>query len=316
MTPVGPEISVVVPTHDTRALTLECVESVLAAPGRWDVVVVDDGSRDGTAEAVRARFGAARVLRFEAARGFSAAANAGLRAARGELLWLLNSDATAPRDAWEHIAAAFARDARLGIAGAELVYPDGRPQWSGGPKPTPLWLFSMASGLPALLGRVRRAALPSAGGHAWPRHPEWVTGASLALRREVWNALGPLDEGVRFYAQDLDLCLRARRAGFGVAIVPGLRVRHHLGASIGRGDGAWQGAHPEWLWCDLVRCLGRLDGPRAARRAAAALRAGARLRLGARDLAHAWLPRARRDEWRRGSEAYRRGLRALAELDA
>jgi hypothetical protein len=307
---------VVVPTHDTRALTLECVASVLASPGRWDVVVVDDGSRDGTAEALRARFACLRVVRFSAARGFSAAANAGLGAARGALLWLLNSDAAAPRDAWERLTAAFAADARLGIAGAELMYPDGRPQWSGGPKPGPLWLFAMASGLPALVSRWRRRSARGALEGAWPSRPDWVTGASLALRRSVWETVGPLDEGVRFYAQDLDLCLRARRAGFGVAIVPGLRVRHHLGASIGRGEGAWQGARPELLWCDLVRCLGRLDGPRAARQAAAALRAGARLRLAARDFSEPWLPRARRDEWRRGSEACRRGLRALESLGA
>lgn len=306
----------VVPTHDTRGLTLECVASVVAAPGRFEVIVVDDGSRDGTAEALNARFPSVRVLRFDSARGFSAAANAGVRAARGELLWLLNSDATAPLDAWERLVAAFAADARLGVAGAQLVYPDGRPQWSGGPTPTPMWLFAMASGAPALLNRLRRRRPRAAAEGDWPSRPDWVSGAALALRRTVWDAVGPFDEGFGFYAQDLDLCLRARRAGFGVAIVAGLRVRHHLGASIGRGDGAWAGAHPALLWCDLVRCLTRLDGRPAGRRAAAALRLGARVRLTARGLAEPWLRGERREAWRRGSDAYRRGLRALVERPA
>ncbi len=298
-----------VPTHDTCALTLECLEALRAAPGDWDVVLVDDGSRDGTAAEVRARLPHVRVLRHEQARGFSAAANAGLRAARGELLWLLNSDACAPADAWPRLWAAFDAQPRLGIAGAELTYPDGRPQWSGGAKPTPLWLFALASGLPALLKRRRGQSA----GDAWPRRVDWVTGAALVARRATWDAVGPLHEGYRFYAQDVDLCLRASRAGWDVALIPGLRVRHHLGASIGRQAGALGGAHPEKLWVDLVRCLGRLDGPRAARRAVLALRAGARLRLVARALRSAALPRARRGEWQAGDVALRRALAALRE---
>ncbi len=297
----------VVPTHDTRSLTLECLESLRAAPGAWDVVLVDDGSGDGTVEAVRAGLPHVRVLRFERARGFSAAANAGLREAQGELLWLLISDATAPREADEKLWAAFDAAARLGVAGAELVYPDGRPQWSGGHKPTPIWLFALASGLPALLKRRRGQTAAD----AWPRQVDWVTGASLCVRRATWDAVGPLDEGFRFYAQDVDLCLRASRAGWGVALVPGLRVRHHLGASIGQKAGAFGGAHPELLWVDLVRCLARLDGPAAARHAVAALRAGARLRLGARALRVETLAGARRAAWERDSAALRRALQAL-----
>jgi GT2 family glycosyltransferase len=302
-------LSVVVPTHDTRDLTLRCLASVLDAPGRFDVVLVDDGSRDGTAEAARARWPALRVLRHESARGFSAAANAGLRAARGALLWLLNSDTLAPADAYERLNAAFAANPRLGIAGAELIYPDGRPQWSGGRRPTPLWLFALSSGLPAW--RRRRRPAPLAG--AWPRRPDWVTGAALALRREVWERVGPLDEGYRFYAQDVDLCLRARRAGFEVDLVPGLRVVHHLGASIGRRAGAFGGAHPELLWADLRRCVERLDGPAAGRLVGAALRAGARLRLAARGLRADLRPPADWDGWERDSDALRRALRALGD---
>lgn len=302
-------LSVVVPTHDTRALTLDCLGSLPADDGRVEVLLVDDGSRDGTAEAVRAAWPAVRVLRHETARGFSAAANAGLRAASGELLWLLNSDTLVPPGAAGRLRDAFARDARLGIAGAELVYPDGRPQWSGGRRPTPLWLFALASGLPALLRRRR----PQTGGDAWPRSPDWVTGASLALRRAVWEQVGPLDEGFRFYAQDVDLCLRARRAGWDVSIVPGLRVVHHLGATIGRRAGAFSGAHPELLWFDLARCVERLDGPAAGRAARAALRSGARLRLAGRELLAALRPASRGAAWDADTQALRRALRALEE---
>ena len=92
-----------IPTHDTREITSRCLASLepWAAEGA-EIVLVDDGSRDGTAEAVRERFPAVRVLGSAEARGFTAAANEGMAAARGELLLLLNSDtevdpATLPR---------------------------------------------------------------------------------------------------------------------------------------------------------------------------------------------------------------------------
>src|SRR5436305_972089 len=86
-------LSVVIPTHDTQELTLACLGSLFrsAVPG-MEVIVVDDASRDGTAEAVRERFPAAIVLRHEAAERFTRAANAGLGRAQGEILLLLNSD--------------------------------------------------------------------------------------------------------------------------------------------------------------------------------------------------------------------------------
>lgn len=306
----APTISVVIPTHDTRALTLACLASLAAAPGGWEIVVVDDGSVDGTREAIAGAYPHVQVLRFEQARGFSGAANAGLRVTRGELLWLLNSDTEVPVDAHVRLTTAFAARPGLGVAGAELVNLDGSAQWSGGPVPGPAWLFAMASGLPPLL-RPLRGRTRSAHAGAYPRRVEWVTGAALTLRRSAWEHGGPLDEGCRFYAQDLDLCLRLRRQGYEIALVPGLRVRHHGGATIRRRDGAWNGAHPELLWWDLARCLERAHGPRAGRRARLALRLGTWLRLGARHLRGLTLPTAQRGAWQRGSESYRRALRAL-----
>lgn len=306
----APTISVVVPTHDTRALTLACLAHLGAARGPWEIVVVDDGSTDGTASAIAAVHPEVRVLRFERARGFSCAANAGLQATRGDLLWLLNSDTEVPPDAHVRLAAAFAVQPRLGAAGAELVNLDGSAQWSGGPAPGPAWLFAMASGLPPLL-RPLRGRTRAAHAAAYPRRVDWVTGAALALRRSAWEQVGPLDEGCRFYAQDLDLCLRLRRQGYEIALVSGLRVRHHGGATISQRSGAWNGAHPELLWWDLARCLERAEGPAAGRRARWALRWGTRLRLAARGVRALTLPVARRDEWQRGSASFQRALLAL-----
>ncbi|HET8645245.1 MAG TPA: glycosyltransferase, partial [Vicinamibacteria bacterium] len=114
----------VVPTHDTRELTLRCLESVefLGAEGA-QVMLVDDGSGDGTADAARGAYEWLEVLRNEEAQGFARAANRGLAAARGRLLLLLNSDTELHGDAFRHVLDAFQQDERLGVAGASLVDP-------------------------------------------------------------------------------------------------------------------------------------------------------------------------------------------------
>jgi GT2 family glycosyltransferase len=281
-------LAVVIPTHDTRELALRAVASVLREAGSWpgpvEIVVVDDGSRDGTAEALASAAPGVRVLRSEVASGFAAAANRGLAAAAGETLLLLNSDAALRAGALGALAAALAEDPQLGVAGAELYYPDGRRQWSGGREPSIAWFFGMASGLApwsrALPGR--RAGAAGHGGYGG--RVDWVSGAAMALRREVWSRCGPLDEGYAFYCQDLDLCWAARRAGSAVRVVAGFAAVHHHGATIARRGEALAGQRLDLLWPDLVRCVEKYRGASFARGATVALRAGARLRLAARAL--------------------------------
>ena len=305
-------LSVVIPTHDTQELTLACLGSLFrsAVPG-MEVIVVDDASRDGTAEAVRERFPAAIVLRHEAAERFTRAANAGLGRAQGEILLLLNSDTEVEPGGLAGLIAVFGQEPELGIAGALLHYPGGAPQWSGGREPSPAWFFALASGLPALLERLplyRRLKPLAPPGAA---RVDWVSGAAMAIRRGAWEAAGPLDEGFRFYAQDLDFCLRARRAGWVVAVRPELPVLHHHGATIGRDPGATRRQQHELLWTDLLRWARKQHGEPWAARAEGALRAGAALRLGARRLASPFVPARRRAAWREDGRALRAALRGL-----
>ncbi|HEX5720830.1 MAG TPA: glycosyltransferase family 2 protein [Thermoanaerobaculia bacterium] len=314
MPPDAPRLSVVIPTHDTRELTLACLKS-LARAGRPDteILVVDDGSRDGTAAEIAARFPSVRLLRNERSQGFTRAANRGLEQARGEVLLLLNSDTEVEPAGLEALLSRFAAEPETGVIGAALHYPDGSPQWSGGEEPTLLWLFGLASGLPPVLARLplyRRARplSPTAGG---PRSVGWVTGAALAIRREAWVQAGPLDERFLLYAQDLDLCLRVRQAGWEVEIVPELRVLHHHGATIGREAGSLGRQNPELLWSDLLRWARKNKGERWAAKAGRVMRWGVLLRLGGRRLTRPFLAASRREEGRADDQALRNALKAL-----
>ncbi|HEY0552695.1 MAG TPA: glycosyltransferase family 2 protein [Thermoanaerobaculia bacterium] len=282
-----PPLSIVIPTHDTRELTLRCLDSLAAAPAAgMEVILIDDASADGTAAAVAARHPGVTVLRNGEPARFTRSANRGLAAATGEILLLLNSDTEVAAGGLARLVAAFAREPELGIAGALLHYPDGSPQWSGGREPTLAWFFALSSGLPALLAKLPfyRRAKPLTADR--PRAVDWVTGAAMAFRRPVWEAVGPLDEGFDFYAQDLDFCLRARRAGFAVEIRPDFPVLHHHGATIGREAGARGRQHPELLLGDLLRWARKHRGPAWAARAERALRAGDRVRRALAILPH------------------------------
>jgi GT2 family glycosyltransferase len=308
-----PGISIVVPTRDTRDITLRCLSTVADAVASIpaEVVVVDDGSSDGTAEAIARQFPRTQVVRHETSRGFTASANAGLRVTTHPLVLLLNSDTEVKPGAIDALVTAFAGDARLGIAGAQLVYPDGSGQWSGGGVPSLAWLFAESSGLARALARIPgyRAARPLASRS--DRDVRWVTGAAMAMRREVWTDAGPLDETFKVYAQDLDFCLRAGDRGWSVRVIAASRIVHHHGLTIGRVTGAMGRQDSSALWADLIRWADKRRGNAYARRASTVIAAGARLRLIARRLLGPAVPARLRETWRVETRELQLALAAL-----
>ena len=311
----GESISVVIPTHNTRELTLDCLLALAAAPAPpEEILVVDDGSEDGTAEAIRAQFPDVHLFRHQTSQGFTAAANAGLQAVSSEISLLLNSDTQIAPTALDALRSAFANRASLGIAGAELVYPDGRPQWSGGEEPSLLWLWALSSGVPSLLTKIPgyRRFRPLWGTSR--RKVSWVSGAALAARRAVWDEVGPLDERFRFYAQDLDFCIRAAALGWSVEIVPDFRVLHHHGATIRNASGASRHQHTELLWTDLLLWARKQKSGPWTERARGALSLGAGLRILGRTLWTPCTPRSSRSQWKADNATFRQALAAVRNL--
>lgn len=312
-----PQLAVVIPTHNSRELTLACLRSLPSGGVReLEVCIVDDASEDATCAAIEAQFPEVRLVRSDHRRGFTVSANAGLDRVKADVLLLLNSDTEVQPGSLTALLEAFDRNPALGVAGGSLQYPDGSSQWSGGREPSLLWLFVLASGLSGLLARIPgyrklRPLTPVSDVHP----VGWVTGAALAVRREVWNRVGPLDKQFCFYCQDLDFCRRAVAEGWKVALLGRFQVLHHHGATIGRREGAHRGRqHPELLWTDLVRWAHKHRGPRWARGASRALQIGGRLRLLGRALVAPFIPHSYRTPWTRDTQAFRRALTALRRL--
>jgi GT2 family glycosyltransferase len=280
------KLSVIIPTYDTAEMTLDCCASVVEAlPAEAEVIVVDDASTDHTAERITEKFPSIAVLRQRVNGGFSASVNAGVAASRGELVLLLNSDTRVAAGTFDAFIRAFEDDARLGVAGAQLIDSDGTLQWSAGPVPTLFWMVVAVSGIAPLARPFRRRRKPADG------EVGWVSGAAMAFRRSVWKSAGPLREDFRFYAQDLDFCVRAAGFGWKVRLLPQVRVEHRHGGTIARGSALPY--KPELLWPDLLTWGRGHYGEAWARHARRAMIGAAAVRS------------AFRREFRRGYEALR-----------
>ncbi len=220
-----PLVSVVVPIHNKYAVTRRCLAALAYAPTRvpFELIVVDDGSGDGSAEALAREAPGVQVIRHDYARGFNQACHSGVAASSGEFVVLLNND-TEPCCRWlEELLEPFRRWDDTGMTGAQLIYPDGRLQEAGG--------IVWGNGEPWNYGRGRNPYHP---GVAYTRQVDYVSGAALAIRRELWNQLGGFSpEFSPAYYEDTDLAFKVRQAGLVVRYAPLARVIHHEGLSCG-----------------------------------------------------------------------------------
>ncbi len=220
--------SVIVLTYNTRDLTLRCLSSFYteALAHGWQIIVVDNGSSDSTAEAIAEHFPGVQVLRSEKNLGYAAGNNLGLRRAMGEVVILLNSDVLASFSVLQGLTETLKAQPQVGAISAGLLTAEGRPQaFAYGCDPRPGYLLHR--GLRALLGLGFM--------HRWdvsqPIEAEWVSGACLCVRQEVLQQVGLLDERFFLYFEDNDWCLRMRQAGWRVLYDPRWTVTHLGGAS-------------------------------------------------------------------------------------
>jgi len=221
-------VSVIVLNYNTRELTLNCLASFAPVINQrgWQIMVVDNGSSDGSVEAIQARYPFVKLVRSKRNLGFAGGNNLGLRQAEGRVVFLMNSDVLAAADTLQALAHQLDEQPEVGIISAGLRTATGEAQaFAYGDDPTLSYL--LRRGIHAIL---RRGPL-----HRWdadqPIETQWVSGACLAVRREVILHVGLLDERFQLYFEDNDWCLRARQAGWKVVYDPRFPVTHLGGQS-------------------------------------------------------------------------------------
>jgi len=225
-----PDVSVVIVNWNTSDLLGRCLASL--EPERRsmgsDVIVVDNGSTDGSRDLVQHEYPDVRLIANSDNRGYSVANNQGIAASFGRYVFLLNSDTEVEAGSLRALVDYGDAHTGVGIMGARLLNSDGSLQPSGGRFPTPLSTTLSLLGVDRLIRRPRYGTRRD---YSKPTAVDEVSGAAMMVRREVIEQVGPLDESFVWGYEDVDLCRRAHRAGWQVHYVPAAVVRHEWGAS-------------------------------------------------------------------------------------
>jgi GT2 family glycosyltransferase len=229
------EVSVCIVTWNVAADLRACLQSLRAQEGSpaAEVIVVDNASTDDTVHMLEHEFPEVITIRNAGNRGFAAATNQALERARGRYLMMLNPDTVVPADALGRIVEVADDSPQAGIVAPRLVYPDGSLQYSCRRFPTITAAIFRNTLLGSLFPRARAAAdyVMADWDHATVREVDWASGAAIAIRRQLYEQIGPLDEGFRWGSEDVDYCLRARQAGWGVLYTPEPVIVHAVGRS-------------------------------------------------------------------------------------
>jgi N-acetylglucosaminyl-diphospho-decaprenol L-rhamnosyltransferase len=222
------DLSVVLVALNGRDMTLNCLSTIEGAAGGLDheVILVDNGSSDGTADAAETGFPGVRTIRNRDNRGYGPAANQGMRESSGRIIALVNNDTRLPAGSLRELVAFLDRTPACAVVGPQLLHEDGRTQHSFDVEP------NLAAELlnKSLLRRLNSRAYPSRlQTRSEPFEVDNLVGACFVVRRDVVEDLEGFDETFFYLYEETDLCRRARDKGWTVMVVPAVRIIHLQG---------------------------------------------------------------------------------------
>ncbi|MBC7228947.1 MAG: glycosyltransferase family 2 protein [Actinobacteria bacterium] len=225
-------LTLVIVNYNTAEDLRACLSSAREHLPEAEVVVVDNGSRDGSVEMVREGFPWVRLVENPGNPGYASACNRGLRAAARPYVFILNSDVVFVTGGVEEVLDYLDEHPGVAALGPLVLNADGSFQMS-------------CRRFPGMLENAVHGLL----GELWPDNPltrsyqmkdlrrdepcevDWVSGAAMLLRREAAEEVGGFDESYFMYVEDVDICWRLREAGHRVVFHPGFRLVHHIGKS-------------------------------------------------------------------------------------
>ena len=228
----SPRVAVIIPLRDKIELLRGCLLSLERRPSRAgiELIIVDNGSVEPATHAFLAQLaasGRATVLPYPQQFNWSAVNNLGAARSRAEYLLFLNNDVEALTEGWLDAMLAFASRPEIGIVGAQLLYPDGTLQHTG-----------VVMGMTGYAGHMLAGTPPAEWTYCGPtdmiRNCTAVTGACMMMRRALFEELHGFDERFILCGSDVEICLRARKAGYRTVVTPHARLTHFESKTRGR----------------------------------------------------------------------------------
>ncbi|HWP30236.1 MAG TPA: glycosyltransferase family 2 protein [Fimbriimonadales bacterium] len=217
--------------EDLRAC-LQSLEKV-RDEARFEVIVADNASIDGSAEMVQKEFPWVRLIRLCYNIGFAGGHNLNFHYSKGKLFMPLNSDTIVHPHAIRNIVEFMKENPPVGVLGPKLLNPDGSLQFSCRRFPTPQAALFRNTILGKLFpkNRYTREYLMQDWAHDEAKDVDWVSGAAICVRREVFERLGGFDERFFMYLEDVDLCYRTHQSNYRVVYLPTAVITHAIGRS-------------------------------------------------------------------------------------
>ena len=232
-----PFLSIIVVTWNGKKYAIECLDSLTSQSSRLsvEIIVVDNGSTDGTPEAIRTEFPDVTLIENHANLGFARANNIGMESSRGKYICLVNSDVVIPVGCLEKMVEYMESHPKIGVLGPKMVSPDGGVGASVMRLPTVWNTLCCALGMHTIFPGSKFL-----GGFLMDAYPydsieevEILTGWFWLIPRTALNIVGGLDERFFMYGEDIDWCHRFRDAGWQVIFYPDASALHYGAASSG-----------------------------------------------------------------------------------
>lgn len=234
---VPPKLSIIIVNFNQKELTLACLGSIIKNQPAfsYEVIVVDNGSSDGSIEAISKIFPEVMILSLSENAGFGRANNLGVQKCSGELLLFLNNDTRVVNNVLSEMVNFLETQPQAAAGGAALTDGSGQPDIATGSFPGFRTEFFASLGLDKLFKKnpffstyyLNFLSLKQ------PLEVDLISGADLIIRRAVFEKIGGFDENFFFYYEDIDLCLRLKKAGYKIFYLPKAKIIHQRGSTIG-----------------------------------------------------------------------------------
>ena len=228
------DISISIVNYNTGELLNKCLESVfinLRKDLEFEVIVADNNSLDDSLLKAKQSFTDVKYIENRVNLGFAKATNQTIRLSSGKYILLLNPDTAVLGNAIQKMCLFMEKNRKVGILGSKLIMPGNIVHMNCSPYPWILFLLENPLNLFRLPRWIRERITLSRWDYANVRDVDWILGSCLMVRREVFDKIGLLDERFFMYTEDMELCYRAKKAGFRITYIPDAQILHHQNVS-------------------------------------------------------------------------------------
>jgi GT2 family glycosyltransferase len=236
------ELSILIVSWNVRDFVLACLDSIFqhTAGVEYEIILVDNASKDQTAAAVRQKFPTVKIIQNDENLGFAAANNRGLAMANGHYLVLLNPDTKLTENTFRRIIDSFAQHPEVGAIGCKLVNGEGEIDFQCAKNMPTIGNHIFEPYVAKVFPGLMKSFVMRDWDHLDSREVELLSGACLAIRREVYGRVGQLDAAMFMYVEDVEYCHRIRQAGWKLFYLSDTSIIHYGGESTKQNKHALQ----------------------------------------------------------------------------